>query len=125
MRLSERFELTWEQVEFVRHEMRLSKTKNFSGRSIPMNRTVEAAFKKIKSRTATTKRGEKVFADLLFSMVPGGGLEPPWDCSLRILSPLRLPISPSGLMVGDANPILSNILHDQGWRNESTGRDCG
>ena len=31
-------------------------------------------------------------------MVPGGGLEPPWDCSLRILSPLRLPISPSGPM---------------------------
>ncbi len=29
-------------------------------------------------------------------LVPGGGLEPPWDCSLRILSPLRLPISPSG-----------------------------
>ena len=29
-------------------------------------------------------------------VVPGGGLEPPWDCSLRILSPLRLPISPSG-----------------------------
>ena len=25
-----------------------------------------------------------------------GGLEPPRDCSLRILSPLRLPISPSG-----------------------------
>ena len=62
MRLSEQFELTWEQVDFVRHEVRLSKTKNFSGRSIPMNRTVEAAFKKIKSRAATTKRGEKVFA---------------------------------------------------------------
>jgi hypothetical protein len=29
-------------------------------------------------------------------MVPRGGLEPPRDCSLRILSPLRLPISPSG-----------------------------
>lgn len=61
MRLSEQFELTWEQVDFIRHEVRLSKTKNFSGRSIPMNRTVEAAFKKIKSRAATTKRGEKVF----------------------------------------------------------------
>jgi site-specific recombinase XerD len=62
MRLSEQFELTWEQVDFIRHEVRLSKTKNFSGRSIPMNRTVEAAFKKIKSRATTTKRGEKVFA---------------------------------------------------------------
>ena len=29
-------------------------------------------------------------------MVPGGGLEPPRPCGLRILSPLRLPISPSG-----------------------------
>src|SRR5579885_58133 len=30
------------------------------------------------------------------SVVPGGGLEPPRPCGLRILSPLRLPISPSG-----------------------------
>src|SRR5438874_12995978 len=29
-------------------------------------------------------------------MVPGGGLEPPHPCGPRILSPLRLPISPSG-----------------------------
>jgi hypothetical protein len=29
-------------------------------------------------------------------MVPGGGFEPPRPCGLRILSPLRLPISPSG-----------------------------
>jgi hypothetical protein len=32
-------------------------------------------------------------------MVPGGGLEPPQPCGLRILSPLRLPISPSGLVL--------------------------
>ncbi len=32
MRLSEQFELTWDQVDFVGHEVRLSKTKNFSGR---------------------------------------------------------------------------------------------
>ena len=63
MRLSEQFELTWDQVDFVRHEVRLSRTKNFSGRSIPMNATVEAAFKEIKSRAATTKRSDKVFAD--------------------------------------------------------------
>jgi hypothetical protein len=31
-------------------------------------------------------------------VVPGGGLEPPRPCGLRILSPLRLPISPSGLI---------------------------
>jgi site-specific recombinase XerD len=63
MRLSEQFELTWEQVDFVRHEVRLSKTKNFSGRSIPMNDTVEAAFRTIESRAAPSKRGERVFAD--------------------------------------------------------------
>jgi Phage integrase family len=33
----------------------------------------------------------------LIYLVPGGGLEPPQPCGLRILSPLRLPISPSGL----------------------------
>ena len=31
-----------------------------------------------------------------FFMVPGGGLEPPRPCGLRILSPLRLPVSLSG-----------------------------
>jgi hypothetical protein len=35
-----------------------------------------------------------------FYLVPGGGLEPPRPCGLRILSPLRLPISPSGLGTG-------------------------
>ena len=33
---------------------------------------------------------------LLIYLVPGGGLEPPRPCGLRILSPLRLPVSPSG-----------------------------
>ncbi len=32
------------------------------------------------------------------NLVPGGGLEPPQPCGPRILSPLRLPISPSGLV---------------------------
>ena len=31
-------------------------------------------------------------------LVPGGGLEPPRPCDLRILSPLRLPIPPSRLV---------------------------
>jgi integrase len=62
MRLSEQFELTWEQVDFARHEVRLSKTKNFSGRSIPMNASVDAAFRAIKSRSVT-KRSDKVFPD--------------------------------------------------------------
>jgi site-specific recombinase XerD len=63
MRLSEQFELTWDQVDFVRHEVRLSKTKNYSGRSIPMNASVEDAFKAIKSRATSTKRGIKIFAE--------------------------------------------------------------
>ena len=28
-------------------------------------------------------------------MVPGGGVEPPWGCPRGILSPVRLPVSPS------------------------------
>src|ERR1700744_288650 len=39
---------------------------------------------------------ERPFALNFSSMVPGGGLEPPRPCGLRILSPLRLPIPPSG-----------------------------
>jgi hypothetical protein len=38
----------------------------------------------------------KEFYKWLILMVPRGGLEPPRPCGLRILSPLRLPISPSG-----------------------------
>src|SRR5271165_6390041 len=32
------------------------------------------------------------------SLVPGGGIEPPWNCFRRILSPLRLPVPPSRLL---------------------------
>ena len=39
-------------------------------------------------------------------MVPGGGLEPPRSCDLRILSPLRLPIPPSGLSLILVEPAL-------------------
>jgi site-specific recombinase XerD len=59
MRLSEQFELRWNQIDFVRSEVRLSKTKNYSGRSIPMNSVVEAAFKAI--RPAKLKLSSKVF----------------------------------------------------------------
>jgi integrase len=47
-------------------------------------------------------------ANLLICLVPRGGLEPPRPCGLRILSPLRLPISPSGQLIlkGLANPTL-------------------
>ena len=42
-------------------------------------------------------REANLYVTHLFSMVPRGGLEPPRPCGLRILSPLRLPVSPSGL----------------------------
>jgi hypothetical protein len=42
-------------------------------------------------------------------LVPGGGLEPPRPCGLRILSPLRLPISPSGHTIPDS---LMNVHHN-------------
>src|ERR1700733_15791908 len=35
---------------------------------------------------------------LVFKVVPGGGIEPPWNCFRRILSPLRLPVPPSRLL---------------------------
>jgi hypothetical protein len=38
----------------------------------------------------------KLLILIVLSLVPRGGLEPPRPCGLRILSPLRLPISPSG-----------------------------
>jgi len=60
MRLSEQYELTWNQIDFVRREVRLKNTKNESGRSIPMNATVEAAFKAVKP--AKVKLSDKVFA---------------------------------------------------------------
>jgi hypothetical protein len=41
MRLSEQLELTWEQVDFVRHEVRLNKTKDFSGRIYLKGRVVK------------------------------------------------------------------------------------
>src|ERR1035437_10199218 len=43
-------------------------------------------------------------------MVPGGGLEPPRSCDLRILSPLRLPISPSGRV--ESNHLNLRMLFD-------------
>src|ERR1022692_414206 len=49
-------------------------------------------------RTKYASRNREAYLHItyLFSMVPGGGFDPPRSCDLRILSPLRLPISPSG-----------------------------
>jgi site-specific recombinase XerD len=63
MRLSEQYGLTWASVDLVRKEVRLAKTKNYSGRSIPMNASVEAAFRELRSRVRTVKLGDLVFAN--------------------------------------------------------------
>ncbi len=59
MRLSEQFGLTWESVDFKRKEVRLQTTKNYSGRSIPMNAEVLAAFKQL--RTGAGNDNDRVF----------------------------------------------------------------
>ncbi len=59
MRLSEQFGLTWESVDFKRKEVRLQTTKNYSGRSIPMNSEVRNAFKQLRARSG--HESERVF----------------------------------------------------------------
>jgi hypothetical protein len=48
----------------------------------------------------------------LILLVPRGGLEPPRPCGLRILSPLRLPISPSGHWLVFFGASVSILLND-------------
>ena len=63
-------------------------------------------------------RGRHFSCKSFVLLVPGRGLEPLWDFSLRILSPLRLPISPSGLGIAaflrllteSARPRLESFL---------------
>ena len=50
MRLSEQYGLRWAAVDLERREVTLGRTKNFSGRSIPMNASVEAAFRTLRER---------------------------------------------------------------------------
>ena len=47
MRLAEQYFLIWDSVDLRRREVRLMKTKNYSGRSIPMNAEVFSAFKQL------------------------------------------------------------------------------
>jgi site-specific recombinase XerD len=63
MRLSEQFGLTWGQVDFVRREVRLPRTKNGAGRSIPMNVNVQSAFTQLKQRVRAAKKTDNVFAE--------------------------------------------------------------
>jgi site-specific recombinase XerD len=62
MRLSEQYDLTWESVDFKRREIRLMTTKNYTGRSIPMNADVLNAFKKL--REIAAKDSVRVFSIL-------------------------------------------------------------
>ncbi len=64
MRLSEQYGLTWGAVDLTHKEIRLSKTKNYSGRTIPMNSTVQSAFAEIRSRVPKAKKTEAVFDQL-------------------------------------------------------------
>jgi hypothetical protein len=59
MRLAEQFGLLWESVDFKRKEIRLRTTKNYSGRSIPMNAEVLSAFEKL--RDSAGKESDRVF----------------------------------------------------------------
>ena len=61
MRLSEQFSLTWEQVDFSRGEINLDRTKNGSGRTIPMNKTVQSSFVELKKRTPRVSKDDRVF----------------------------------------------------------------
>ena len=72
MRLSEQYgsRLRWQNVDFQRREVDLSKTKNYTARIIPMNAAVFAAFEVRKAQVPHTKR-----RDLVFDMPP----RPWWD----------------------------------------------
>jgi integrase len=56
MRLTEQYQLRWKSVDFKRREVRLSTTKNYSGRAIPMNSEVFSAFEQLRKQ-ATSESG--------------------------------------------------------------------
>jgi len=56
MRLSEQYGLRWESVDLKRKEVRLRTTKNYGGRSIPMNSEVFSAFGQL-HKTAQNQDG--------------------------------------------------------------------
>ncbi len=63
MRLSEQYgsRLLWSQVDFVRREITLRKTKNGKGRVIPMSASVLAAFEARKAQSPNVKAMDPVF----------------------------------------------------------------
>jgi hypothetical protein len=58
MRLSEQYgnRLRWQNVDFQRREVDLSKTKNYTARVIPMNASVFAAFEARKAQVPHAKK---------------------------------------------------------------------
>jgi site-specific recombinase XerD len=63
MRLSEQYgsRLRWQNVDFQRREVDLSKTKNYTARVIPMNASVFAAFEARKAQVPHAKSKDIVF----------------------------------------------------------------
>jgi site-specific recombinase XerD len=61
MRLSEQYTLTWRNVDFVRREINLDRTKNGSPRMIPMNDAVMTAMQEFAKRATSTSRDAFVF----------------------------------------------------------------
>jgi site-specific recombinase XerD len=61
MRLSEQYGLTWRNVDFVRREINLDRTKNGSPRMIPMNDTVIKAMQEFSKRSVSPSRDALVF----------------------------------------------------------------
>ena len=61
MRLSEQFNLTWDQLDLTRKEINLDRTKNGSARTIPMNDAVYRSFKELKARQQHAGRADRVF----------------------------------------------------------------
>jgi hypothetical protein len=53
-----------------------------------------------------------------WTLVPGGGVEPPRPEGRRILSPLRLPVPPSRLFVEVLEFTAVYLLHHLGAKND-------
>lgn len=61
MRLSEQYTLTWKNIDFVRREINLDRTKNGSPRMIPMNDSVMNAMEEFTHRAKSASRDALVF----------------------------------------------------------------
>lgn len=64
MRLSEQYGLQWSNVNLEQKEITLGRTKNYSGRTIPMSASVEAAFRSLKERVPKAKPHDLIFDEM-------------------------------------------------------------